>query len=188
MKDDEIIKILIGLEGDNIKQEREIFKHIAIVSAAIVGVFVFNGEFNINGLIKYGLIGLIAVIIISVALLFIIIRVERDRARSALKAMQEVKQARGGVAKNILKSVFNKEVFSFLQDSWKSKDLLKFFYGATPVGLNIYKQITDADKKINEVKMQYGKKRSDWIFTALAYGCVGVFLASLIMILLEIIL
>lgn len=187
MKDDEIIKILADLEGDNIKQEREVFKHIAIVSAAIVGVFVFNGDFDISGLTKYGLIGLIVVIILSVALLFIIIRVERDRARSALKAMHEVKQARGDVVKNILKSVFNKEIFTLAQDSWKSKDLLKFFYGATPVGLNIFKHFSESDKRINEVKAKYGKKKSDWIFTVFSYVCVGIFLVSLIMILFEII-
>ena len=187
MKDDEIIKILVELQGDNIKQEREIFKHIAIVAAAIVGVFVFNGNFVISGLVKYGLIGLIAIIIISVALLFIIIRVERERAGSALKAMQEIKQVTSDVVKDVLKCVFNKDIFTLAQDSWKSKDLLKFFYGATPTGLNIYKQITDSDKKINDVKAQYGKKKSDLIFTFFAYGCVGIFLVSLCLILFDVI-
>ena len=187
MKDDEIIKILVNLEGDNIKQEREVFKHIAIVAAAIVGVFVFNGNFVISGLVRYGLIGLIAVIIISVASLFIIIRVERNRTKSALKSMQEVKRVRSDALKNILKSIFNKEMFTLAQDSWKSKDLLMFFHGATSAGLNIYKQVTETDKKINEVKAQYGKKKLDRIFAVFAFGCVGIFLASLILILFEIV-
>ncbi len=187
MKDDEIIKILVDLEGDNIKQEREVFKHVAIVSAAIVGVFVFKGDFVVGGLVKYGLIGLIAVIIISVALLFIIIHVERSRAKLALKAMQEVTQVRNNIFINILKSIFNKEVFTLAQESWESKDLLKFFSGVAPTGLNIYSQIADSDQKINEIKGRFGNKSLDWIFTVFACGCVSIFLVSFIMILIKII-
>jgi ABC-type multidrug transport system fused ATPase/permease subunit len=187
MKDDEIIKTLLDIEGDNIKQEREVFKHIAIVSAAIVGVFVFNGDFVITGWIKYGLIGLILVIILSVALLFIIIRVERSRARQALKSMQEIKQVRSDFVKNILKTIFNKKVFSLVQECWKEKDLMKLFYGATPTGLAIYNQITESDKKIEEAKEKSRRKTQDRLFSVFSYGSIIIFLASLIMILFEII-
>ncbi len=55
----ELLKQIDDMEIDNIKQERELFKHIAIMSAAIVGMFVFNGRFEVIGLTKYGLIGFI---------------------------------------------------------------------------------------------------------------------------------
>jgi hypothetical protein len=187
MKDDEIIKILLDLEGDNIKQEREVFKHIAIVSAAIVGVFVFNGDFAVSGWLRYGLVGLIVVMILSVALLFIIIRVERSRARLALKSMQEIKQVRSDFVKNSLKTIFNKKMFNLVQECWKEKDLMKLFYGATPTGLAIYKQIAESDKKITKAKEKSQRKTQDRLFSVFSYSSIVIFLASLIMILFEII-
>jgi hypothetical protein len=101
--------------------------------------------------------------------------------------MREIKKVRSDLFENTLKSVFNKDIFSLAQECWKEKDLMKFFCGATPTGLAVYKQITDSDKQINKAKRRSGKKRSDRLFTFLSFACIGVFLASLIMVLFEII-
>lgn len=185
--EDELLKKASNLEIDNIKQEREFFKHIAIISSAIVGMFVFNGKFEVTGLVKLGLIGLIIVIFLSVILLYVIIRLERKRVRLFMTTLQDVKEIKNGFVLSTLAYFSNEKFLKKILEQWKNKNFAEIIAITEPVLLNVYKKAQEDDKKIKEFNKKFQNEKTVLVFTILSWICVAIFLGSLGCVLFEII-
>lgn len=150
MKDDEILKIVLDLEIDNIRQQRDLFKHIAMLSSAIIGIFAFTKEqTNIELLSKIGIGGLFIVIIISVLLLYFSLKIDRDRMNRLQKLSSEVTELKGKTRSKIISQI--------LTDS--SINLLKDFLAKKSVSKSI------KDRIINEINSVFAKS---WTIVKLA--------------------
>ncbi|XLQ20166.1 MAG: hypothetical protein ACKUBY_00095 [Candidatus Moraniibacteriota bacterium] len=163
---------IFDLESDNIKQERELFKSMAVISAAILGVFVFNGEFVVSGYVKWGLIGFISVIIISLLLLFLIIRIERKRIRLFKELSQDVNNIKNDFYLDVLTNFSNKD---FLQNN----NFADFFGTLILSGVEVYGSAKKGDEKIQKINEKLQNKKGLMFFTISSWICVLVFILSL---------
>ena len=174
------------LESDNIKQERELFKSMAVISSAILGVFVFNGNFVVEGYTKWGLIGFISVIIISLLLLFLIIRIERKRLRLFRELSQVANNIKNDFYLDVLTNFSNKDFLQKTQSSLQNNNFADFFGTLVLNGVEVYKNAKKSDEKIQKINEKLQNKRVVMFFTISSWICVLIFIASLIFFILEI--
>ncbi len=183
---EEILNRAIELESDNIKQERELFKHVAVVSAAIVGIFVFNGELAVSGCVKWGLIGFITVILISVILLFLIIRLERKRIHFFKESLQDINNIKNDFYLNATITFFGKDLLQKIQKNLQDGNFANFFGTLILNGVEVYKKGKEGDEKIKKINEKLQNKNMLVFFTFSSWICILIFVASLSCFLFEI--
>lgn len=169
MKDNEVQKKLLDLRIDNIKQERELFKHIAILASAIVGIFLFNIKTD-SFLILSGIVGLFIVILISVLLLYLILQIEAKESRQAMENFSNFKKFRFW---SLLNTILSSILILFSAKSYKFKDLK-----------NEFKNITK--EQDDKMKMEKDKflvnKRIYKVFSITSHISVAIFVISILLI------
>lgn len=183
MKDDEIINKLLDLYADNIRQERELFKHIAILSSAIIGVFAFSGNQDLSWLSKTGVVGLFIVIIISVILLFFVLTMERIRSVKAQEMVNDVKRLKNeAYLKAGAKLFADKSLLLFFNNLFKGKMTVKDISGMVSIFSQSWKQLVLCDEVILKKKEELNNKkdkRKDIYYRIFSVIGISVFIASL---------
>lgn len=188
MKDEEIQRLILDFKIDNIKQERELFKHIAILSSAIVGIFVFNGNFNLSIFTLIGICGLFLVIVLSVVLLFIILRIERQQAQKTNLFMVNIKNVRKKYITEATKTLFKKDNLALLVSLFNSFKLKNILNVIKILKLS-YLEVKKGDKLIEEEKdkFKYNNQPIRWLGILSIFSII-LFVISLLLILIDIIL
>jgi len=190
MKDDEIINKLLDLRADNIRQERELFKHIAILSSAVIGVFAFSGNQDLGWFSKIGIVGLFIVIILSVFLLFFVLTLERIRSVKAQEMIVDVKKLKNeAYLRAGVKLFADRKIFSLLNNLVKGKGTLKDFNGVAHIFSQVWKELTNCDELIIKKKEELNNKkdkRNDIYYRIFSVIGISVFIASLGLIIFDI--
>lgn len=190
MKDDEIINKLLDLRADNIRQERELFKHIAILSSAVVGVFAFSGNQDLSWLSKTGVVGLFIAIIISVILLFFVLTMERIRSVKAQEMVSDVKRLKNeAYLKAGAKLFTDKSLLLFFNNLFKGKMTVKDISGMVSIFSQSWKQLVLCDEVILKKKEELNNKkdkRKDIYYRIFSVIGISVFIASLGLIIFDI--
>lgn len=197
MKDEELIKITLDLQLDNIRQYRELFKHVAILSSAIIGVFAFNGNQHIDYYAKIGVGGLFFVIFISVLLIFLSLWEDKKIINRIQKLSNNVRKLKEETKNSAIKEIVNDEnittVKDFIRKIISEEDLydlkiekINFIFG------NFWAIITANDQKIEEEKSgllgEVNSKRMINLLNVISISGIIVFFVSLGIILLSIML
>lgn len=190
MKDDEIIKKLLDLRADNIRQERELFKHIAVLSSAVIGIFAFSGGHGLGILSKIGIVGLFFVIILSVFLLFFVLTLERIRSVKAQDMITDVKKLKNETILKAAISLFgNKKAVSIFKKIISGKEIKDSLESIIPIVTEIWSNFTSCDETINNKKKELSneKERGKDVFYRIlsAFGII-VFIVSLGLIVIDI--
>ncbi len=179
MRDDEIINKLLDLRADNIRQERELFKHIAILSSAIIGVFAFSGNQDLSWLSKSGVVGLFIVIIISVILLFFVLTMERIRSVKAQEMVSDVKRLKNeAYLKAGAKLFSDKSFLVFFNNLFRGKITTKEISGTVSIFSQAWKELVLCDEVIIKKKEELNNKKDIYyrIFSVIG---IFIFIASL---------
>ncbi len=183
MKDDEIINKLLDLRADNIRQERELFKHIAILSSAIIGVFAFSGNQDLSWLSKTGVVGLFIVIIISVILLFFVLTMERIRSVKAHEMIIDVKKLKNeAYLKAGAKLFTNNNIQSFASNLFKGKWIKNDIKGVVAAFTGAWGELTTCDEMILKKKKDLNNeqdRRKDVYYRIFSYIGIFLFITSL---------
>ncbi len=183
MKDDEIINKLMDLRADNIRQERELFKHIAILSSAIIGVFAFSGNQDLSWLSKIGVVGLFVVIILSVFLLFFVLTLERIRSVKAQEMVSDVKRLKNeAYLKAGAKLFTDKNLLLFFNNLFKGKITMKDISRTVPIFSQSWKELVLCDEIILKKKEELNNKkdkRKDVYYRIFSVIGIFIFIASL---------
>lgn len=177
MKDDDILKILQDLRSDNIRQERELFKHIGVLSSASIAAFAaFNDRETVGYLSTVALWLFALAIIVSVLMIFLIVRRERKEIDKAQEAMQRIQQIRRRMMRGSLFKAFNKKNFSLGK--------------LISLGFELYQDIVSADAEIESIKKEmtaYSKDRKVMIlYHSSAFLGVGFFILAIFFMLFDI--
>lgn len=197
MKDDDILKILQDLRSDNIRQERELFKHIAILSSAILAFFAaFNGGNDIDPLAKIAISFFVGVIVISVVIIFFIIRLEGDEINRIQKAAQDTRKIKQDVWMKIFWKVVNKDnlplarrIFNFdeTEDDRIAEEVEALL-------ANCYQDIISGDLQIEAEKEKTKKElekrgtNRKRVYITLSWIGIAFFLSGVLLILFDVIL
>lgn len=190
MKDDEIINKLLDLRADNIRQERELFKHIAILSSAVIGIFAFSGGQGLGVLSKIGVVGLFFVIILSVFLLFFVLTLERIRSVKAQEMVSDVKRLKNeAYLKAGAKLFTDKSLLLFFNNLFKGKTTIKDISGMVSIFSQSWKELVLCDEIILKKKEELNNKkdkRKDIYYRIFSVIGISVFIASLGLIIFDI--
>jgi len=177
MKESEVVKILQELWTDNIRQEREMFKHLAVLSAAIIAFFAaFKGTEPISFLSKLAIIGFGLVIVISILALFWIIKVERREIEKIRKYRKEGKE-------KILEGILS--VLKSLLD-FRAGSLKEFISSVKNIFVVCKREIEDYSNRKDNFLKDFQKKRSKNIVGTISYSSIGIFVVSLVLIAVDI--
>lgn len=183
MKDDEIINKLLDLRADNIRQERELFKHIAILSSAVIGIFAFSGGQELGILSKIGVAGLFFVIILSVFLLFFVLTLERVRSAKAQEMVADVKRLKNeAFLKAGAKLFSDKNFLIFFNNLFKGKITTKEISGTMSIFSRVWKELVLCDETIIKKKEELNNKkdkRKDVYYRILTVIGIFIFMVSL---------
>lgn len=184
MKEDELSKIILDLKADNVRQQRELFKHMALLSSAIIGVFAFSNNQNISLLSKIGIFGLFLVIGISIILLFFTLNTDRQRMDDAQKLVDEVKNIKNQAFTKSLLGLFTKENIDLIKQLFRSDESDDSAINKLVIiGSNFWKNFTSSDAKIEKKKKESTvNAKGGWkdkVFNAIALGGIVLFLLSL---------
>ena len=190
MRDDEIINKLLDLCADNIRQERELFKHIAILSSAVIGIFAFSGGQGLGVLSKIGVVGLFFVIILSVFLLFSVLTLERVRSVRAQDMITDVKKLKNeAYLKAGAKLFSDKSFLVFFNNLFKAKITTKEISGTVSIFSQAWKELVLCDEVIIKKKEELNNKkdkRKDIYYRIFSVIGISVFIASLGLIIFDI--
>lgn len=183
MKDDEIINKLLDLRADNIRQERELFKHIAILSSAVIGIFAFSGGQGLSILSKIGVAGLFFVIILSVFLLFFVLTLERVRSVRAQDMVTDVKKLKNeAILKTVISLFGNKKIISIFKKIISGKEVKDSLESIIPILIDAWSNFTSCDETINIKKNELSndkERRKDVFYRILSAFGVIIFIVSL---------
>jgi ribosomal protein L21 len=198
MKDNEVSKTILDLEVDNVRQSRELYKHIALLSSAIIGIFAFNKDQSIGMLSKIGISGLFIVIAISVILLFFALAKDKERLKITRDLSNNVKEIKeqftkimisGLITKDNIKSFieFLKEAFTYNKnDSNESTDKkIDDFIAKASIFINA----SDDKIEIHKENAKTATKKStqhDQAFNIIAIIGIFIFIISIGLILIDI--
>ncbi|QQG52743.1 MAG: hypothetical protein HY931_00725 [Candidatus Falkowbacteria bacterium] len=190
MKDDEIINKLLDLRADDIRQERELFKHIAILSSAVIGIFAFSGGQGLGVLSKIGVAGLFFVIILSVFLLFFVLTLERVRSVRAQDMITDVKKLKNeAILKTAISLFGNKKNIFIFKKIISGKEVKNSLESIIPILTDAWSNFTSCDETINTKKNELSndKERSKDVFYRIlsAFGVI-IFIVSLGLIVIDI--
>jgi len=190
MKDDEIINKLLDLRADNIRQERELFKHIAILSSAVIGIFAFSGSQELGVLSKIGVVGLFFVIILSVFLLFFVLTLERVRSVRAQDMITDVKKLKNDAILKAAISLFgNKKIISIFKKIISGKEVRDSLESIIPIFTEAWSNLTSCDENINTKKNELSndkERRKDVFYRVLSAIGILIFIVSLGLIIVDI--
>lgn len=182
MKDEEILKKLLDLRADNLRQERELFKHIAILSSAVIGIFAFSGSQHLSSYSKIGILGLFLVIIISVLLLFFVLTMERVRAARAQEMIADVKKIKNETILKASLDLFNQKNINLVRNLIKGKGFDSFHKNIIPAAAKFWQDLSSGDSKINDKKKGLSsdkEKRKDLLYRFFSLIGIFLFIASL---------
>jgi hypothetical protein len=184
MKEDELSKIILDLKADNVRQQRELFKHMALLSSAIIGIFAFSNNQNISLLSKIGIFGLFLVIGISIVLLFFTLNTDRQRMDDAQKLVDEVKDIKNQVFIKSLLGLFTKENADLIKQLFRldgSDD--SAINKLVIIGSNFWKNFSSGDTRIEKKKKEStANVKGEWkdkVFNAIALCGIILFVLSL---------
>jgi len=149
MKETDILKLLHDIKVDNIRQERELFKHVTLLSSAIISIFVFSGNNHIHFLSKIGVGGLFFTILVSVIHLFFIIMFERKETEEIERAVIKIKERKEGAFKTTFMTAVQsgdiKIALLSLKKFFHDEDLPNFLTKVLPLFENHAKPIEECD-------------------------------------------
>ncbi|MFZ2390283.1 MAG: hypothetical protein WAW15_00500 [Minisyncoccales bacterium] len=191
MKEDEVLKIILNLGIDNINQQRELFKHIALLSSAIIGVFVFSKEQSLSLFSEIGIIGLFLVIIISILLLFFVLIIEKNRLNKNQEIINNITKIKKDVLNKSLFELINKENIELMKEIFKEDKADSTIDDKIFLIISkLWNGITSSDREIEERKKEsiYNEKskKEDKIIIIMAIVGIILFVLSLGFILFDI--
>jgi|GEM_PF-3574712 len=188
MKDEELLKIILDLQVDNIRQNRELFKHIAILSSAIISIFAFNSNQHIDDYAKNGVVGLFITIIISVLIIFLSLWQDNEIIKKVKKLSNNIRKLKDEAKNNAIKEIISDESIAITKDFIR-KILTEEELGNSEIDKinaifgKFWANITANDQKIEEEKADLlDRTKNKWkvnIINGIAILGVILFLVSL---------